>query len=190
MTGRRRGRARLLAGAALAATVIAALAGCAPAGDRPQFWSPYGPPGFRQPGAPLPFVPSQGPEPPPEVEGETDPSQGRVDLVDPDVLVTHTFVLSDGTAVTCTLQLAAAPDGVVDDGGAAAGLATEALRTTDWGTVISAPSELPPFTPEQASAGQSEAYLRSDEALRRIVTELFDRVDTGGFSVMGQSSCG
>lgn len=190
MTGRRRGRARLLAGVALAAIVVAVLAGCAPAQDRPQFWSPYGPPGFRQPGAPLPFVPSPAPEPPPEVEGEADPSQGRVDLVDPDVLVTHTFVLSDGTAVTCTLQLAAAPDGVVDDGGAGATLATETLRTTDWGTVISAPSELPPFTPEQASAGQSEAYLRSDEALRRIVTELFDRVDSGTYSVMGQSSCG
>jgi len=181
MTGRRRGRLRLLAGAALAGSVVAALAGCAPAQDRPQFWSPYGPPGFRQPGAPMPFVPS--PEPSPEGE------EGVADPVDPDMLLTHTFVLSDGTAVTCTLQLAAAPDDVVDDGGAAAELAAKTLRTTDWETVISGPSSLPSFTPEQASV-QSEAYQRSDEALGRIVTELFDRVPARGYSVMGQSSCG
>lgn len=179
------------------ALVAAALSGCMPAHERPQLWSPYGPPGFRQPGAPMPFVPSPAPEPPAQAEGDgaPDPSEYRAALADPDALVQHTFVLTDGSAVTCVLQLAAASDNAVGGDSAAVALAAETLRTTDWETVISAPSALSPLATEQADPAQpdpaqAEAYRRSDEAMRRIVTALFDRVPAVGYSVMGQSSCG
>ncbi|WP_162819115.1 hypothetical protein [Leifsonia aquatica] len=188
-------RVRALIGAGLVAgTIAAALTGCAPARERPQVWSPWGPPGFRQPGAPLPFMPSPPPEPPEQAEGDGAPLDGGSEpptgFGEPDLRLTQTFTLSDGTVATCLLELAVAPDGGLAAGDEPVLRARETLSTTDWLTVIAAPSALPTFAPGEAGTGESEAGQRAQEALGRIATELFARVATGGYSLMGQTSCG
>lgn len=186
---------RALVGAGLVGGMIAAaLTGCAPARERPQVWSPWGPPGFRQPGAPLPFMPSPPPEPPEQVEGDGAPLDGGSEpptgFGEPDLRLTQTFTLSDGTVATCLLELAVAPDGGLSAGDEPVLRARETLSTTDWLTVIAAPSALPTFTPGEAGTGESEAGQRASEALTRIVSALFARVDTGGYSLSGTTSCG